>query len=190
MTAFTLHTPETAPQEARDVLVRIQAAWTFIPNLHRMLAESPVTLKAYDALIGLVGQSSFTPAEQQVVYLAINVFHECEYCTSGHTVLARRSGLSPDVIVALRDEREIADLRLETLRRFAEGVVRERGFVGDAAVEAFLEAGFTRAQVLEVVLIAAAKTISNYANHLTHTPLDPFMAETAWVAPGNRGQAS
>ena len=52
--------------------------------------------------------------------------------------------------------------------------MRERGFVGDAAVDAFLAAGFTRANVLEVVAIAATKTISNYTNHLTGTPFDAF----------------
>ena len=69
MTAFTLHTVETAPEAAKAQLAGIEKAWTFIPNLHRTLAESPVTLQAYDALFGLVGQSSFTPSEQQVAFL-------------------------------------------------------------------------------------------------------------------------
>ena len=178
MTAFTLHTVETAPEAARAQLAGIEKAWTFIPNLHRTLAESPVTLQAYDALFGLVGQSSFSPAEQQVAFLAINVANECEYCTAGHSVLAKMAGVTPDVIEALRESAPVADARLEALRHFVERVVAERGFAGDAAVEAFLAAGFTRAQVLEVVLIVATKTISNYVNHLTHTPLDAFMAPT------------
>lgn len=186
MTAFTLHTVETAPAASREQLAQIEKTWTFIPNLHRTLAESPVTLQAYDALFGLVGQSSLSPIEQQVAYLAINVLNACEYCTSGHSALAKMSGVGPDVIEALREGMPIADSRLQALSVFAEAVVRERGFVGDAAVEAFLLAGFTKAQVLEVVLVAATKTISNYVNHITHTPLDAFMTSTAWVAPARR----
>jgi AhpD family alkylhydroperoxidase len=186
MTTFTLHTTETAPEGSKEQLTQVEKTWNFIPNLHRTLAESPSALKAYATLAGLVAQSSLEPAEQQVAYLAINVLSECEYCTSGHSVLAKMAGVQPEAIEALREGRPISDIRLEALRGFAEAVVRERGFVGGTAVDAFIAAGFTKAQVLEVVLIAATKTISNYTNHLTHTPLDAFMAETAWVAPRNR----
>lgn len=190
MTEFTLHTAETAPEGSKTRLANTQKAWKFIPNLHRTLAESPIALEAYDTLFGLVGKSSFTAQEQQVAYLAINVLNECEYCTSGHSVLAKMSGVAPDAIQALRNGTPIADVRLQALRLFAETVVRERGFVGDAAVDAFLAAGFTKAQVLEVVTIVATKTISNYVNHITRTPLDAFMAETKWVAPRNRAAAA
>jgi alkylhydroperoxidase family enzyme len=100
------------------------------------------------------------------------------------------SGVAPEAIEALREGRPLGDARLQALRTFAEAVVRERGFVGNAGLEAFLAAGFTKAQVLEVVLIVATKTISNYVNHLTRTPLDGFMADTAWTAPRNRTAAA
>lgn len=183
MTKFTLHTTDDAPEGSKAALAAIEQGWTFIPNLHRTLAESPVTLQGYDTLFGLVGKSSFTPPEQQVLFLAVSVLNECEYCASGHSALAAKAGLKPDAIVALREGRPLADARLEVLRRFAEAMVRERGHVGDAAVDAFIAAGFTRAQVLEVVLVIGTKTISNYVNHVTHTPNDAFMAGTAWTAP-------
>jgi alkylhydroperoxidase family enzyme len=126
--------------------------------------------------------------EQQVAYQAINVLHECEYCTAGHTYLSRSVGVPEDVIQALRNATPVSDARLQALRVFAENVVRERGFVGDAAVDAFVAAGFTLANVLEVVTIIATKTISNYTNHLTHTPKEAFMGDPSlgWVAPRNR----
>jgi alkylhydroperoxidase family enzyme len=65
---------------------------------------------------------------------------------------------------------------------FARAVVETRGQAGDAAVAAFLAAGFSRANVLYVVAIVATKTISNYTNHLTHTLKEAFMANPslAW----------
>ena len=54
---------------------------------------------------------------------------------------------------------------------------------------AFLGAGFTKRNVLEVVLVVATKTISNYVNHIAHTPNDAFMADTAWTAPSRRSAA-
>lgn len=192
MTNFTVHTLDTAPDASKARLAEVKAAWGFVPALHGMLAESQVALDAYDTLFGLVGQSSFTPAEQQAAYLAINVLHECEYCTAGHTYLGRAAGLPEDAIQALRNGRPIADARLEALRSFAERIVRERGFVGDEAVDAFLAAGFTKQNVLELITIIATKTISNYVNHITHTPLESFMSDPAlrWVSPRNSAKAA
>jgi len=192
MTQFTVHTEATAPEAAKPRLAEVRKAWGFIPTLHGTLAESPIALEAYDALFGLVAKSSFTAAEQQAAYLAVNVLNECEYCTAGHTYLARAAKLDEGAIQALRNGLPIADARLQALRSFAEGVVRERGFVGDTAVDAFLAAGFTRENVLEVVTIVATKTISNYVNHITHTPKEGFMADPslAWTAPRNRARAA
>lgn len=192
MTTFTVHTTETAPEGSRERLATVKQAWGFVPNLHGMLAESPVALEAYDTLFGLVAKSTLTPVEQQVVYQAVNVFHGCEYCTAGHSYLSRAAGMDEGVLQALRNGAPVADARLEALRRFAELVVRERGLAGDAAVDALIAAGFTKENVLEVVTVIATKTISNYVNHLTHTPLEGFMSDPAlrWVAPRNQKAAA
>jgi AhpD family alkylhydroperoxidase len=192
MTEFALHTVATAPEGSRDKLADVTRAWGFTPKLHAMLAESPVALKAYDQLFALVAESTLSAVEQQVAYQAINVFHECEYCTAGHTYLSRNAGVPEAAIQALRNGTPIADARLQALRLFAETVVRTRGFAGDAAIDAFIAAGFTRANVLEIVTVIATKTISNYTNHLTRTPKEDFMADPSlgWVAPRNRVQAA
>lgn len=192
MTDFQLYNVATAPEGSRAKLAEVTKAWGFTPNLHGMLAESPVALKAYDQLFALVAESTLSSVEQQVAYQAINVFHECEYCTAGHTYLSRSVGVPEAVIQALREGLPVADPGLEALRSFAETVVRDRGKVGDAAIDAFIAAGFTRANVLEVVTIAATKTISNYTNHLTRTPKEDFMADPSlgWVAPSRRTLAA
>jgi uncharacterized peroxidase-related enzyme len=192
MTQFTLHTADSAPAGSADRLASVKANWGFVPKLQATLAESPVALKGYDDLFNLIAaEATLTPAEQQVVYQAINVFHGCEYCTAGHTFLSRKAGVPEDAIAALRNCEPIADARLEALRRFAEVVAITRGLAGDDAVEAFIAAGFTKAQVLEVVTIIATKVISNYTNHLTHTPLEDFMNDPAlrWHDPEGRTPA-
>lgn len=179
MTQFTVYSLDNAPAASKSLLEATKNEWGFVPTLHGTLAESPATLEAYRELFALVQKSSFTPGEQQIVYLTVNVFHGCEYCTAGHTYLARQSGVAEDIIQALRNETPIADKRLQALRLFTEQVVKARGQAGDAAVDTFVAAGFTKAQVLEVVLVIATKTISNYVNHLTHTPKESFMSDPA-----------
>lgn len=184
MDTFTVHTLATAPTGSQPVLEATKKAWGFVPHLQGTLAESPVALEAHETLFALAGKTSLSPIEQQVALLAVSVFHGCEYCTMGHTYLVRSVKTPEAVVQALRTRTPIEDARLQALRSFTEAVVRERGHAGDAAVETFLRAGFTRAQVLEVLVIVALKTISNYANHLTHTPKEGFMSgpELAWTA--------
>ncbi len=189
MTTFSSYTLDNAPDASKPTLANVAKAWGFVPKLHGNLAESPLALNAYEGLVALVAeQSTLTPIEQQVAYQAINVFNECEYCTAGHTYLSRMVKMDEPTIAALRDGTVIADSKLQALNAFSQAVVRERGFVSDDEIDAFILAGYTRAQVLEVVTIAATKTISNYTNHLTKTPSEAFMSDPAlhWVAPRNR----
>lgn len=183
MTEFTTHTLETAPEDSRETLLGAKQAYGFIPNLLGNLSNSPATLKAYTTLSGIFGDSSFSPTQQQVVMMAANRFHECEYCVAAHSVLAEMQKVPADVIDALRDDQPIADQKLEALRTFTTRVIEKRGWVDDSDTGDFYAAGFNQEQVLEVVLGIAFKTISNYTNHITQTPLDDAFASRKWQSP-------
>lgn len=102
---------------------------------------------------------------------------------SAHSAVARMVGLPANTVEALREGGTLPDPSLDALARFTRSVVRDRGRLHDGEVEAFLGAGYSRAQVLEVLLAVAMKTLSNYTNHLADTPLDPVFSEHAWEAP-------
>jgi len=190
MADFPRFTPDTAPEPARATLAGALAGWGFVPNLHATLAGAPVALRAYTTLFEMVGETSFSPAEQQLAFLTVSAVHECEYCVSGHSALAVGAGLDATTIRALREGGTLPDARLEALRAFLAALVLGRGHVAPGVMAEFLAAGFTEAQALELLVVVAAKTISNYTNHLAVTPNDAFMARTAWVAPSRRGRAA
>lgn len=180
MSDFVLHDATTAPEASRPRLAAVAANWGFVPKLHAILAESPVALGGYEALFGLIeSEATLPPVERQAVFLAVSVFHGCAYCTMGHTFLARQAGMAEADLAALRAGRLPASPRLAAIAGFARRLVEARGHVGKAALADALAAGLTRAQVLEMVAIVAAKTISNYVNHLAGTPAEPFMADPA-----------
>ncbi|WP_456656437.1 carboxymuconolactone decarboxylase family protein [Bradyrhizobium sp. JR3.5] len=155
-----------------------------MPNLHRVLAQSPAALEAYSSLWGIAEKTSFTPQERNIVYLAIIYENECTYCMAGHTNLSRMAKVEPEAISAVREGRPIADAKLEALRQFAAKVTRQRGVVSQADVAAFKAAGYDNQSVLDVLVLAATKLISNYTNHLAETPNDSFMKGAEWNAPG------
>ena len=86
-------------------------------------------------------------------------------------------------LVAIRDGRLIPDPKLQALAEFTRVMVASRGLPDRKHTDAFLSAGYGERQILEIVLAIAVKTLSNYANHLFHTPLDAKFEGRRWVDP-------
>lgn len=186
MTAFTIHTLQTAPTESRETLENVKSAFGVIPNLQAVMAESPELLKAQQALWGLFDQTSFDAFEKQVVYLTIIYENECAYCMAGHSMLATMQRLPGDVLEALREGRPLADPKLEALRTLVSSMTRNRGWANDREIQDFFAAGYTHKNVLEIVLGIATKITMNYVNHIAETPNDPFMKGFDWAPPRER----
>ena len=180
MTTFDIHTKHTAAPEAARLLEGAERTYGFVPNLLGKFAESPAALKGYMTLAGIFDDTSFTATEQQVILLTASRFGECHYCVAAHSTVAGMQGVPSDVIDAIREDRPIANARLETLRDFTTAVVEKRGWVSEIDVDQFVAAGYTREQVLEVVLGVGLKTISNYVNHIVDTPIDDAFAPREW----------
>ncbi len=181
MTPFPSHDLDTAPEASKPLLEKSQAAFGRLPGLHRVMAESPQVLEGYQVLHHLAQQTAFDAEELTVVWQAVNVEHECHYCVPAHTGIAKMMKVADAVTDALRDETPLPTERLEALRRFTLRTLRGRGTVDEAHVEEFFDAGFDHRAVLEVVLILAQKTMSNYINHFADTPLDDFAKPFAWT---------
>lgn len=180
MTDFTLYNKENAPAESKALLESSISTLGRIPNLYAVMAEAPELLEGYQRLHQLFLDSSFDDEETTVVWQAINVEHECRYCVPAHTAIAKSMKIDDAITDALRNETPLPTAKLEALRDFTLSVVRGRGNVNDEAVQAFLDAGFTKRHVLEVVLGAAQKVMSNYTNHLANTPIDKPFQKFEW----------
>ena len=180
MSDFTLHDLDTAPEGSRPLLENSLKAFGMIPNLHAVMAEAPGLLEGYKKLHELFTQTSLTAEEQTVVWLAINVEHGCHYCVPAHTGIAKSMQISDAIIEALRDETRLPDPKLEALRQFTLRVVRQRGQVTPTDLQAFMNAGFDRRQVCEVVLGVGQKVMSNYLNAIAETPVDQPFRKFAW----------
>jgi len=181
--SYTIHTAETAPERAREVLEQTQKAYGFLPNLLGVMAEAPALLEAYRMLGGLFEQTTLTATERQIVLLAASYENECTYCMAAHSAIAGMQSVSQEVIDALRTGRDIPDTRLQALRAFAAAVTTSRGWPAEEILQAFFDAGYGNRQALEVILGIGMKTLSNYTNHLAETPLDMQFESLSWSNP-------
>ncbi len=183
MTTFTIHTADSAPAESKNPLKHVQQRYGQIPSLYGVLAEAPIAVEAYDTLGNLVMRSSFTPTERHVVWFTINAYHDCHYCMAAHTPLAKSETVPEDVIETARAVRPYEDPKLEALRVFTLKMVEDRGWASADDLDAFLAAGFTKQNVLEIVVVIAHKVLSNYTNHIVDTPVDDAFKQFTWTRP-------
>lgn len=180
MADFEIYDETNAPEKARDTLKAAKSNMGFLPNLLGELAESPASVEAYTTLSGIFDKTDLTAQERQVVLLSVSVENQCRYCVAAHTKAAQGAGLHEAVIKALRAGEDLPDEKLNALARFTRTMIKTRGWADDSDVEAFLNAGYTRANVFDVILGASLKTISNYANHVAQTPLDDVFESVKW----------
>lgn len=186
MSQFTIHSIQTAPAEAKPLLESSLQKYSFVPNLLGCLAESPAALQAYLDIGGLFDKTALTPVERQVVLLAASAENHCHYCVAAHSMIAKKMVKADAAIVdALRKRESLPDSKLEALAVFTRAVVKERGVVSGNILDNFLAAGYSQAQVLDVVLGVTMKTLSNYTNHLIDTPLDTAFQAEAWDSQSN-----
>ena len=178
---FQLHSAESAPPRARPAIAKIIESWGFLPNLARVMAESPAALELLLAgYAALSVNSTLSPAEQQLVSLVASRENDCEYCVAAHSTMALGAGLSSQVLVAARDGTRIDDPRLSVLRATTEQLVRNRGWLDSGSKKTFLSAGYQAGQLFEVVGWLALKLLTNYTNHIAATPVDPQWSGQVW----------
>ena len=187
---FELHTIESAPGAVKPELKATQEAYGTVFNLYRGLATSPATLKSYLAFNELLKEhGQLTPIEQQVVYLAVSAENGCTYCVGAHSALAGMVQMSEQTLAELRKQRALFDPKLDALRRFTLSVMEHSGWVPEQDMAAFQAAGYDQRHLLEVLTILAQKTLSNYYNHIAHTPLDEMFQSQAWEPKAETTQA-
>lgn len=181
MSRLPLQTIESAPAASRPFLEQALRNNGFLPNLVAVLANAPVTLETYLTVSGINGRADLSLAEREAVQITAAATHGCGFCVAGHTAAAlKKAHLDPAIVEQLRAGQTVADARLDAVAVFARAVIATRGNVADAALAAFLAAGFTQANALEVVLGVSLATLCNFANNLAHPPINPELKAYQW----------
>jgi uncharacterized peroxidase-related enzyme len=190
MIPYTVHTLESAPEGSREALRQLQANVGFVPNLAAAMSESPELLKGFLAVRQIYSDGTFTPGEIEVLSLTAAFENSCAWCMAFHTLMALNNGISAESVEALRAGRAPIEPRLAALSDFARSMVRQRGNVTSGELQRFLDAGYTRAQALEVVLGMAFSLMANYAGHLADAPLNEPFKPHAWQLPRTAAAAA
>ena len=169
--------PAPASQAVLDVVAERVG---FVPNLFSTMAQQPGVVEAFVALDGAFSESSLSPVERQTIQLAASVENEGRYCVAGHTLFGRSIGMPEQAIGAIRSGGDVEDDRLSALHRFAQQMIRSRGHVSVQDIEALTAAGFSRPQMMEIIMGVTVKTFTNYVDSVMHLTLDEKFKPAAW----------
>jgi uncharacterized peroxidase-related enzyme len=176
-------TPATitsSPAASQPLLAVVEKQLGTVPNVFRMIGNSPAGLTAYVGLLDALAKGTFTPALREEIAITIAEANGCTYCLSAHTYLGRNVAKASDAALAAAREARSEDPKTQAALVFAVKLLRERGHVSEADVAAFLAAGWTAAQAIEVVGHIAVNTLTNYVNTAFGTEVDfPVVAAGA-----------
>jgi uncharacterized peroxidase-related enzyme len=163
---------ETAPEGAQPLLQAVKKQLGVVPNMFRVIGNSPAALEGYLGLNGALAKGALEPATRERIALAIAEVNACDYCLSAHTYLGKnRSKLSEDEIAANRNGGS-TEAKPDAAVRFAVKLAQSRGHVSEDDVQAVKRAGYSDAQVIEIVLHVALNTLTNYINETVKTEID------------------
>lgn len=181
MKTFKIHDIDSAPEGSKEQLAQSKKANGMIPNLHGVMAESPGLLEGYQLLHKLFQETSFNAEELTVVWQSINVEHNCTYCVPAHTGIANMMQVDAALTEALRNQEPMPTEKLQVLQDTTLAMVRKRGELSEQELDRFYAAGYEQKHILEIILGLSQKVMSNYTNHIAHTPTDRPFEKYAWT---------
>ena len=182
MTDFKVPTKNEVSEANQGIFDSLNKKLGFVPNLYATMALSDNALGAYLGLAKSQEKGSLSAGEREIVSLAVSQVNGCRYCQSAHTALAKMNGFSDEDAIAFR-KGTAEDAKLGALAKLAREVTLTRGNPDQETVQAFIDAGYNKGGLIDVLLVAAGTTFTNYVNIITQVPIDfpvvPDLSEEA-----------
>lgn len=156
----------------QDVFTQVEQRLGFVPHLIKEMSVSLPTLLVYLNGQDILAKGTLTPKEQQAVQLAVSSANSCHYCQAVHDFFGHQVGIPAEEIKAIRAGRPLADPRLAAVVETTKLLVEKRGWLSEGEQRTLAEQGLTKAALYEIIAYIGLKTITNYINHIAHTPVD------------------
>lgn len=177
LTAVEFNVPtrnEVAPIN-QTIFDGLEKALGFVPNLYATIAYSDNGLKRF--LDYQNAKTSLTNKEKEAVNLIVSQVNGCIYCQSAHTVLGKMNGFDDEQVLDIRHGRS-ENAKLNSLVKLAQDITENRGRASHENVQNFFAQGYSKENLVDVILQVSDKTAMNYLHNLTQIPVDFPLAET------------
>jgi len=172
MSRISIPAANQTPPATLPLLEAVNRQLGIVPNLMKVLGNSPAALEGYLNLNGALGKGAIGTRTNERIALAVAELNGCDYCLSAHSYLASNlAKLDAAELLANRHGSSNAPKAAAALR-FASQVVGTRGHVSDADLLEIKAAGYGDAEIIEIVVLVALNTLTNYVNNVARTEID------------------
>ena len=163
--------PSTATGKAKDLLDAVKAKLGLVPNMTRVMANSPEVLEAYLGFNGALTGGRLDPKIREQLALVTAQQNHCDYCLSAHTAIGKMVGLKPEEILESREGKGNSEKATAALT-FAKRVLDSKGQISDSDLSTVRAAGFSDGEVAEIIAHVALNVFTNYFNVATEVDID------------------
>ena len=170
-----IDTPESikaSPAGSQPLLEAVNKQFGMVPNLFRVVGNSPAALEGYLGLNAALGKGTIDAKTRERIALAVAEINGCDYCLSAHSYMGANLAKLDEAEILANRRGMSTDAKADAAVRFAASVTTARGHVGDSDLAAIRAAGFSDAQIVEIVLHVALNTLTNYVNNVAETVID------------------
>jgi uncharacterized peroxidase-related enzyme len=164
--------PATASGKAATQLEETKRALGSVPNLFKVMVNSPAAVKGYLAMNGALSAGTLSFAVRERISIATAEFNGCTYCLSAHSFSGGKFAKISDSELAAAREGKSEDPHIQAILTLVLSVLETRGHEGGAAVQAARDAGLSDAEITEVVANISLNVMTNYFNELVDTDVD------------------
>ena len=172
MNRIAIPTADQTRAASRPLLDAVNKQLGVVPNLMKVLGNSPAALDGYLSLNGALGKGAIGAKTGERIALAIAELNGCSYCLAAHNYLGRNVAKLDEAEIAANRTGTSTDPKADAAVRFAAKVAQVRGHVSDADVQAVKRAGYGDGEVMEIVVHVALNTLTNYVNEVAQTEID------------------
>jgi uncharacterized peroxidase-related enzyme len=156
--------PEHVPADSKSTLDTVTKNLGFTPNMLAIFALSPIAFNAWNTLRGSLSMVLDLKTRDSIA-LAVSEVNGCNYCLAVHSFGALHAKMSADEIILAR-KGQASDAKRGAAVRFARKVIETRGKVSDADLKSVRDAGYTDANVMEIVALVAVYSLTNFFNNV------------------------
>lgn len=175
-------TAEAAPIASQPLLSAVKSMLGSVPNLFRLVANSPAALEGYLGLNGALAKGALDARTRERIALAVAQENGCGYCLAAHTYLGKSMAKLDLAEMTANRKGGSNDPRAAAAVHFAVAVTRARGHVSGTELDAVKLAGYTEGEIVEIVLHVALNTLTNYVNSVADTDIDFPVVPTSLAA--------
>lgn len=171
MTRIAIPTCDEMPLASKPMLDAFNRQFGFTPNQFSIMSLAPDALIGWTGLQGALAKT-LDSQTRDAIALVVSQVNSCRYCLSAYTFWATNATNLSLEEISLNRMGTSSDSKRGAAIRFAKKILETRGKVTESDLDIVRQAGFTDANLVEIIALCVQFLFTNFINNVFDTPID------------------